>query len=128
MQVIIAGSRGVTDYDLVCRAVSESGYDITCVLSGTARGVDQLGERYAKANNIDIERYPADWKNLDVEGAVVRSNRYGNYNARAGHNRNEQMGRDAEALIAIWDGQSAGTKNMIDFMHKQRKPVYVMKL
>ena len=47
MKVIIAGSRDITDYSLVCRAISESKFDITEVISGTARGVDTLGEKWA---------------------------------------------------------------------------------
>ena len=47
MKVIIAGSRGVEDYALVEEAVKQSGFDITEVVSGTARGVDLLGEHWA---------------------------------------------------------------------------------
>lgn len=34
--------------------------DITEIVSGTARGIDRMGERYAKENNIPIKRFPAE--------------------------------------------------------------------
>lgn len=49
MKVIIAGSRDVTFPLLhVVRAVDESGWTITEVVSGCARGVDEHGEQWAK--------------------------------------------------------------------------------
>lgn len=99
MKTIIAGTRTITDYDIVCRAVSASGFDITEVVSGTARGVDRLGERWAREHDLPVEEFPADWE------------RYGR---RAGPRRNSRMAVCADALVAVWDGESRGTKNMID--------------
>jgi len=99
MKTIIAGSRGITNLFVVEKAVELSGFDITEVVSGTARGVDQLGEEWAAMRLVPIKRFPANW-NL--------------YGKSAGHRRNKQMAEYAEALIAVWDGVSPGTKNMID--------------
>lgn len=108
-RVIIAGSREWGDFGLIERFCDkvlsrkiEAGEDIT-ILSGHCRGVDLLGERYARARGFQVECYPADW------------NRHGR---RAGHIRNEMMAQRAEALIAIWDGQSRGTKDMIELARK----------
>ncbi len=110
MRVIIAGSRFITDYSLVIKAVKESGFDITEVVCGAANGVDSLGERYAKENNIKLSYFYADWKTLGKA---------------AGYKRNEQMGNYGEALIAIWDGKSLGTKHMINYAKKKKLLVYV---
>ena len=99
MRVIIAGSRGIRDIALVEAAVSESGFSVSTVVSGTAAGVDRLGEEWATRRNIPVERYPADW------------DRYGK---RAGHIRNRKMAENADALVAVWDGVSRGTANMIE--------------
>jgi hypothetical protein len=37
---------------------------------------------------------------------------------KAGPLRNQEMAEEADALIAIWDGQSAGTRSMIEEAHK----------
>jgi len=98
MRTIVAGSRGFTDYTAM-KTLLDALPKATVILSGTAGGADTLGERYAKENNIPIERYPADWKRLG------RS---------AGYARNMQMAQKAERLIAFWDGKSPGTNHMIN--------------
>lgn len=113
MKVIIAGSRGIDDIVLVQQAWIESKFDITEVVSGTARGVDKLGEELAEAIAIPVKRFPAMW---DQHGKA------------AGILRNESMGIYADALIAVWDGKSKGTKHMIQYMKSMNKPVYVKEL
>ena len=110
MKTIIAGSRDVDSPTIVADAVEASGFTVTEVVSGAARGVDTLGEQWAADNDILVLRFPADWK------------RYGR---AAGPKRNEQMAEYAEALIAIWDGESRGTKHMIDYATKLGLVVYV---
>jgi len=39
--------------------------------------------------------------------------------------RNREMARYAEGLVAIWDGPSRGTKDMIDAMFALKKPIFV---
>lgn len=111
MRTIIAGSRGIDDYDLVVKAVKESGFNITEVVSGGAKGVDSLGEKWAAANGINVERFIPDWDS---------------YGKRAGVIRNEEMGNYAESLIAIWDGKSKGTKHMIDYARDKGLAVSVL--
>lgn len=104
MRVIIAGSRDITDYQELLDAVVDSGFEITTVISGGARGVDRMGEIFAKNNSTPLEIYPADW------------NKYGK---SAGHRRNADMANVADALIALWDGTSRGTKSMIEIANKK---------
>lgn len=98
MKTIIAGSRHITDYDLLCRCVKASGFEITEVVSGMARGVDTLGVRYAKEHNLPLVCFPADWQK---------------YGKSAGPRRNLEMARYADALIAITLDNSRGTQDMI---------------
>ena len=113
MRVIIAGSRVITNYDLVVDAVKESGFSITEVVCGAANGVDSLGERYAKENGLKLSYFYADWKG---------------FGKSAGIKRNEQMGNYGEALIAIWDGKSKGTNHMIKYAKKNKLLVFVKDL
>lgn len=110
MKTIIAGSRGINDLDQVIEAVLQSRFDITEVVSGTASGVDRLGESFAREHNCPVKRFPADWKQ---------------FGKSAGPRRNKQMGDYADVLIAVWDGKSRGTKQMIEYMKSLGKPVYV---
>lgn len=110
MKTIIAGSRNCTDYFQLIEAVAECSWEITSVVSGMARGVDTLGIMYAHNNSLPLHKYPADW------------NKYGK---SAGPKRNIQMVENAEALIALWDGESKGTKHMIDIATSKGLKVYV---
>lgn len=110
MKVIIAGSRSITDYDLLCAVIKESGYEITEVISGGAKGVDTLGEMYARSNDIKLTIFEADWKSLGL---------------RAGPVRNGTMRDYGDALIALWDGNSSGTKDMIKKMQSAKKPFFL---
>ena len=99
MKTIIAGSRDITDFAVIAQAVLDSGFFVTEVVSGAARGVDTLGEEWASLNHVPIKRFRANWAK---------------YNRGAGPIRNTQMAEYADVLIAVWDGKSSGTKNMID--------------
>lgn len=117
-KVIIAGTRDFSDYGLLsqkCDAILQKRRDDSniIVVSGTARGADRLGERYARERGYRIERYPADW------------DRDGN---SAGPIRNAKMADNADALIAFWDGQSRGTKNMIDTAREKGLAVRVINI
>ena len=117
IKVIVAGSRTIQDYGLVKYCIdtlqTEHSIEVTEIVSGTATGVDTLGERWAQENNVPIKRFPADW------------NRYGK---SAGYRRNEEMARYANALLAIWDGESRGTKHMINLAEEQNLQVFVSDL
>ena len=62
MRTIIAGSRTITNYELLCCVIKQSGFDIETVICGEARGVDLLGKQYAYENGLYVESYPAGTK------------------------------------------------------------------
>ena len=125
MKTIVAGSRKIKSYSVVAEAIEASGFDVTEVVSGTANGVDTLGENWAEQNDRQIKRFPADWKNIRVKGAIIRQNQYGKYNAAAGGIRNKKMAEYADALISVWDGKSKGTADMILQAHRLGLRVFV---
>lgn len=115
-KVIIAGSRGFSNYKLLKEQCNKYLREKrrTCniiIVSGHARGADTLGERYAQDEGFALEVYPAQWKKLGKQ---------------AGYRRNEQMAEVADALIAFWDGESKGTKHMIDIMNNKGLPTKVV--
>lgn len=127
MRIIIAGSRNFNDYNKlksetlrIVKELKEEGYNTKRenveIVSGTARGADQLGERFAKEFNLGLARFPADW-------SIGR---------QAGYLRNAEMSKYAKedgevgVLIAFWNG-SKGTKHMIDLATKDGLKVYIVK-
>lgn len=112
MRVIIAGSRDLHCYDVLLEMIEECGWNITEIISGGAKGVDALGERYATEMNIPLKIYPANWEK---------------HGRAAGPIRNRKMAENADALIAIArrtkDGyMTRGTANMIETASKMGLP------
>lgn len=116
--LIVAGSRGYTDYAAFCRAVdtfieSTLSHRQVVIVSGGARGVDKMAERYAQERGLHLMVLLANW---DAHGK------------RAGFIRNEEMGNISDGLLAFWDGESRGTRHMIAYMRQQGKPTKTIKV
>lgn len=113
MKLIIAGTRTFTDYQLLCTECKKILDQVKFeVVSGCAKGADLLGERFAKDHELFIHRFPAEWEK---------------HGKRAGFIRNEDMAKFANALLAFWDGNSKGTKHMIDLAKKNKLYVKVIR-
>jgi ABC-type enterochelin transport system substrate-binding protein len=111
--IIIAGGRTFNDYDSLKDTLDEilTVEDFE-VVSGGARGVDALGERYAKEKGHSVKLFPADW---DKHGKA------------AGPIRNEEMAKYADGLVAFWDGSSRGTASMIKKAEKHNLEIKVIR-
>lgn len=118
MKVIIAGTRykdkvnkiPFDDFRLVVEAVERSGFEVSEVVCGKAIGVDSLGEQYAIMKGISVKEMPANWA---MHGKA------------AGPIRNREMAEYADAAVVIWDGESPGSRNMINEMIRRNKPYHV---
>ena len=99
--IIIAGSRGLVNPNMIEVGMAE--IDITdkiaCIISGGARGVDKLGETWAKKHGIKVLKFPANWER---DGKS------------AGYKRNLEMAKVGDILVAFWDGKSKGTQHMFE--------------
>lgn len=121
MRIIIAGSRDVENpLAKVTLAMMEAlgkwdltYYEVSTILSGTCRGIDRAGEDWAYLNHVRVSQFPADWNT---------------HGKKAGYMRNFEMADHADALVAIWDGNSRGTKHMIDIATKRGLKVHVYKV
>lgn len=112
MKVIIAGSRHMTQSELIPPAVAASGFLVTEVVCGCATGADTLGNLWAQANNIPVKYFPAEWKK---------------YHRGAGPIRNKQMLDYADALIVFIWTNSRGSENMLSQTLKAGKPAFVVR-
>ena len=114
-RIVVAGSRTFEDYEIakvfILEVLQSFGEENTFIfLSGKCKGADALGERYAKEQGYEIEAYPADWEK---------------YGRGAGPKRNAEMAKNCDAVICFWDGESKGTKSMIDLAKKHSKEVFI---
>ena len=114
-KLIVAGGRDFNDAELLSRTLYamadvELADKSVSIVSGMAKGADALGYRFAKSLGIQCYELPADWS----------------LGRKAGFMRNTQMGKFADGLLCFWDGQSNGTRHMIDYMVSINKPVTVI--
>ena len=123
IRLIVAGTRTFDDYVLMKEKLDQiilglredySGAPVV-IISGNAKGADQLGIRYAMERNLSFRRFPAQWHQ---------------YGKAAGPMRNAQMLAYAKegipALVAFWDGKSRGTDNMIQAARRGKAFVRVI--
>jgi hypothetical protein len=111
MRTIIAGTRDAKiTMKFITDLIGWSGIGVSEVVSGCSGIVDLYGEKWARFVGIPVKSFPADWTA---------------YGRKAGPIRNRMMAEYAEALIAVWDGKSRGTKNMIEEARKRGLKVYV---
>ena len=121
-RVIIAGSRKFNDYQKMLLTLDRLGVhlintiDPVEIVSGHARGADELGERFAEVYGYPLKIFPADWDK---------------YGKAAGPIRNEQMAKyaseaDRGILIAFPIGESRGTRNMIEIAKRYGLEVEVI--
>ncbi len=109
MKLLIAGSRGITDFNLAEHIPS----NVTVIISGGAKGIDTLAEQYADEHGL--------------EKIIIKPD-YNKYRRGAPLKRNEEMVELADEVLIIWDGASKGTKYTADYAKKKNKPVTIIEV
>jgi hypothetical protein len=114
VRVVVCGGRDFRDYAHLEESLDTllAGLPTAEIISGAAQGTDRLGERYAATRGLMCHRFPADW---DRDGR------------RAGYVRNQQLVDHCDRVVAFWDGQSRGTKHMIEIATAKGIPVDVVR-
>lgn len=114
IKLLISGGRMFNDYPLLESVLLQhcDNDNLYSLVLGGAKGADFYGEMFAKEYNVHHDISHANW---DKHGLS------------AGYIRNADMGNYADELIAFWDGESRGTKHMIDYMKNLGKPVTIIR-
>jgi len=115
-RIIVAGGRDINDYDIISRAVNKGlesfpipDYEETMIVSGGAKGVDDVAIDIAQNWAMHYTVFEANWKK---------------YGRSAGPIRNKDMAEYGTHLILIWDGKSKGSANMKSQAQRFNLPIY----
>ena len=115
-RVVIAGGRDFIHnefgFQILDKLTSKFDKSRMSVICGEARGADTVGKNWARSRSVDVESFPADW---DTHGKA------------AGYIRNAEMAERGTHLIVFWDGESRGTRNMIEVAKEKGLTVRVIK-
>ena len=116
MKLAIIGSRDFNDYELLTQEVrlfeQEQNQRITLIVSGGARGADQLAFKFAQDNSIPIMVLLPNWDK---------------FGKSAGMRRNVDIWLESDCGIAFWDGKSKGTKHSFEIAKQQNKILKVIR-
>lgn len=111
MRILVCGSREYTDGLRIRDVLGCYWSQNPVIVHGDARGADRIAAEVAEGLGFVTEAHPADW------------DRHGK---RAGYVRNQEMlDTGVDRVIAFWDGESKGTKMMIDLAKKAGVPVSI---
>lgn len=106
---MVCGSRNWRDWNAVRLRLQELPFDAE-VMQGGAGGADSIAWRECQRQNIRVETHRPDYNTPSPQ-------RY--------HDRNDRMLNAADLVIAFWDGESRGTKSVIDKARDRGIPVEV---
>ncbi len=106
MKVAVIGSRGLRVDNLGDYLPA----DTTEIVSGGAKGVDASAREYALQHGLKLTEFLPNYKR---------------YSRAAPLKRNDEIVVYADLVLAFWDGQSHGTKYVINQCEKQSVPVEV---
>ena len=109
MRLLIAGSRGITEFNLDEYVPEET----ELIISGGASGIDTLAELYADRRKLS---------------KLILRPKYNRYGRLAPLKRNEQMVELCDVALIIWDGYSRGTKYTMDYAKGAGKKVILIKV
>lgn len=118
---MVIGSRNFNDYALVESKLNfllQNHLPNVCIVSGGARGADELARKYAECNGLFYNEFPADW------------NKYGR---SAGPRRNREMHQfisvhSDRGVVAFWDGVSRGTASNFPLASEFNNPIRVYRI
>ena len=109
MKVAVVGSRSLSVEDLSLYLPEET----TEIVSGGAKGVDTSAREYAKRHGIPLTEFLPDYRRYG-RGAPLQ--------------RNIDILKYADMVLAFWNGTSKGTKFVIDECKKHGVPVKIIRL
>lgn len=102
MRVIVCGGRLYQDRETVKTVLAWIGHPTVTIVTGGARGADQLAEQAARDLGLTVEVHPAEWEL---------------YGKAAGPMRNRRMLDLGADLVVAFPG-GAGTRHMVNIARK----------
>jgi predicted Rossmann fold nucleotide-binding protein DprA/Smf involved in DNA uptake len=105
-KVAVGGSRSIDSQEMAEGVLDQLLVDGDVILSGNAPGVDRMGEEYARKRGLEVKIIPSEWDKHGFKATMMR---------------NEVLLKSSDFVICFWDGQSEGTRHMLDIAKRARK-------
>lgn len=114
-KLMISGSRSIRNLKIIFDELEKiyAAHPDLILISGGAKGVDSIAEEWGRFRKLPIEQHKPDWSKYGKGAGIVR---------------NKEMVLAADYVLIFWDGESKGTKSVIDFCEKQGKAFLLKKI
>ncbi len=109
MKVAVIGSRNLEVAELG-KYLPEG---VTEIVSGGARGIDTCARRYAQEQGLKLTEFLPDYEQFG-RSAPIR--------------RNVTIVEYSDLVLAFWDGESRGTRFVIEQCRKTGKPIKIFQI
>jgi len=112
MKAIVCGGRSYSDSKYLEEVMDlcKGWWNLTCIITGGAKGADTLAHRWALKRGLATEVFHADWDT---------------YGKPAGMIRNREMLTIGQPNVVIAFPGTTGTENMITIARKAMVPVFI---
>lgn len=105
----VVGYRGFEDKEYLFSQLDK--FSPKEIISGGAKGVDTLAVEYAKIKDIPFKEFKPDYKRFPSKVAPIQ--------------RNKEIIANSDHVLAVWNGDSPGTRNSIQNAYDTSKPITV---
>lgn len=109
MKLLIAGSRGIENFD-ISKYIPDN---VDTIITGGAKSIDSLAEEFADKHKLS---------------KIILRPQYKIYGKAAPLKRNEEMVLMADKILIVWDGKSKGTQYTINYAKKHNKDLTILKV
>lgn len=112
--IAVIGSRTFTDKKRLFDILDKNFEKIGVIVSGGAKGADELGRVYAQERGFPCLIYYPRWRSVT-----------GGFDKGAGFKRNHLIIKNCDIVLAFWDGVSKGTQNSLDLARQLNKKIKI---
>lgn len=112
--IAVIGSRTFADKKRLFDILDKNFEKIGVIVSGGAKGADELGRVYAQERGFPCLIYYPRWRSVT-----------GDFDKGAGFKRNYLIIKNCDIVLAFWDGASRGTQNSLDLARQLNKKIKI---
>lgn len=116
VRLAVIGSRDFSNKEKLFSILDKKIDKIKFVVSGGAKGADLIARQWCEERGVPCLTFYPKWKSVS-----------GVFDKGAAFKRNHQVIDNSDVVLAMWDGESSGTKHAIELAEQKGKPVKIIK-
>lgn len=123
MKVVVTGEGSITPAELE-EALTHFEIVPKTILSASETDVETTAEKWAKVHDVEVDSRKPKWGDLTVDKCTPRDGKFGQYNARAAFNRNDELAAECDCVLVMYN-DSRSSASIVEAAEKLDKDVLV---